>query len=142
MGGHNRDDTGPSLGKLTQAAENRLKELSKQGTRILFACEIVDRKALDSHISASKVFKDKVSVFDAAAKDSALKNIDSSSVIIVFTDHADKADFLDEIVSAAAKAKKQGIHGKSMGTSLIPTMVSARRWSSLQWVELERMFAK
>jgi hypothetical protein len=127
--------------KLTRAAEDRLKQLAQTGTRIVFACEKQDRKALDSHLKRSRVFNSKdFDVADSNDSDGAFKAIDSCSVVVVFTDTAQKADFLDRVVETALNKKKQGIHAKSTDKALIPSKAMAYRWPSLEWEKLEEMF--
>jgi hypothetical protein len=97
--------------------------LAQTETRILFACEKEDRKALDSHLARSKVFQPKdITVVDSNDKPGALKAVDDCSVVIAFTDAALKADFLDQVVETALAKKKQGIHVKSKDKSLILSM--------------------
>jgi hypothetical protein len=133
--------TSIDLSKLTQAAEERLKQLAKTRTKILFACEKEDRKALDSHLARSKVFSPKdITVVDSGQKTEALNAIDGCSIIIVFTDSVQKADFLDQIIESSLVKKKQGIHVKAKDKSLIPSKALAYRWPSLDWEKLETMF--
>src|ERR1700751_1652559 len=113
--------TSIDLSKLTKAAEDRLRQLAQTRTRILFACEKEDRKALDSHLARSKVFQPTdITVIDADDKAHTVKAVHYSSVFIVFTDAVQKADFLDQVVETALAEKKQGIHVKSKDKSLIP----------------------
>jgi hypothetical protein len=143
MGGGGGGD-GPSqidLSRLAQAAEERLKQLVKTGTKLLFACEKEDRRALDSHLARSKVFKAKdVSVVDSAEKTAGLEAVDKHSVVVVFTDDVKKADFLDQIVETSLAKKRQGIHVKAKDKSLIPSKAMAYRWPSIDWEKLEAMF--
>lgn len=133
--------TSIDLSKLTKAAEDRLRQLAQTGTRILFACEKEDRKALDSHLARSKVFQAKnITTVDLNNQAGALEAVDNCSVVIVFTDGAAKADFLDKVVETALAKKKQGIHVKSNDKSLIPSKALAYRWPSLDWEKLEEMF--
>jgi hypothetical protein len=129
------------LSKLTAAAEERLKQLAKSGARLLFACETVDRKSLESHLSRSKVFnKGKIAVFDASEEATAQGEIEKCSSIIIFTDATKTAGFLDKIVETALAKKKQGIHARGQKDALIPSKAMAYRWPSLEWDKLEEMF--
>jgi hypothetical protein len=141
MGGSSGGLSNIDLSKLTKVAEDRLRDLAKSGTRILFACEKADRKALDSHLKRSDVFDSKKSsVFDSGEESKAMAGVDTASVIIVFTDEAKDCSFLDRVVESALKKKKQGIHAKAQNTSLIPSRATAYRWPSLDWAKLEEMF--
>jgi predicted RNA-binding protein with PIN domain len=129
------------LSKLTKVAEDRLRQLAQTGTRILFACEKEDRKALDSHISRSKVFdKKNIAIFDSTQSAEALREIDKCSVVVVFTDVAQTTDFLNQVAEASLQKKKQGIHAKAHDKSSIPSKVMAYRWPSLDWDKVEAMF--
>jgi hypothetical protein len=129
------------LSKLTQAADERLKQLAQTGTRILFACEKEDRKSLDSHLARSKVFDPKkYDVFDSSSEAAALEEIAKCSIVVVFTDSVDKASFLDRVAEASLAKKKQGIHAKAKDNSLIPSKVMAYRWPSLDWKKVEEIF--
>lgn len=142
MGGGGGGSSGLDLSKLTQAAEDRLKQLAETGTRLMFACEGVDRKALDSHLARSKVFnRSKISIFDSKQRAAALDEIEKVNVVIVFTADATSSPFLDQIVEASLGKKRQGIHAKATEDSLIPTKATAYRWPSLTWDRLEKMFA-
>src|ERR1700759_4772961 len=110
------------LSKLTKIAEERLKKLAPAGTRILFACEAEDRKSLDSHLARSTVFDPKkIVIVDSGKAEGALAEIDKCSVIVVFTNTAQKCSFLDQVVEAALAKKKQGIHARGQQNSLIPS---------------------
>lgn len=129
------------LSKLTKVAEDRLKQLAQSGTRILFVCEAEDRKSLDSHLARSKVFdRKKIAVFDSSQEDAAFGEIDRCSIVVVFTNAAQKCGFLDRAVEASFAKKKQGIHAKAQENSLIPSKAMAYRWPSLDWEKLEAMF--
>ena len=130
------------LSKLTSVAEERLRQLAQSGTRILFVCESVDRKPLESHLKRSKVFDAaRYSVVDASSGDGFVDQLGKSSVLIAFTDTADATAYIDKVVEAAFQAKKQGLHAKAKDTARIPSKVSAYRWPSLIWSKVEEMFA-
>jgi predicted RNA-binding protein with PIN domain len=104
-------------------------------------CEAGDRQSLDSHLARSKVFDPKkIAVFDSDNEPAALAEIDKCSVIIVFTNAAQKCDFLDRVVETSLAKKKQGVHAKAQDNSLIPSKAMAYRWPSLDWEKLEAMF--
>jgi len=129
------------LSKLTNAAEERLKQLAQSGTRILFVCERGDRKALDSHLKRSQVFDpSKYSVLDASDGDAYFESLKKASVLIVFTDETDVTAYVDAVVEAAFQGKKQGLHAKAKDVSRIPSKISAYRWPSLSWPMIEEMF--
>lgn len=130
------------LSKLTRIAEDRLRQLAQSGTRILFACEKQDSSSLTSHLARSaKVFDPKkIVVFNSDQEAAAMSEIDKCSIIIVFTNVASAAPFLDKLVEACLAKKKQGVHAKGQDSSLIPSKVMAYRWPSLPWDKVQAMF--
>ena len=67
MGG----SSGPSFSqnelRLQQAAEERLRVLASQSSKVLFVCEIADRKSLDFHLARSTTFTGNcVSIVDSS----------------------------------------------------------------------------
>jgi hypothetical protein len=135
--------SGIDLSKLTKVADDRLRELAKTGTRILFLCESGDRRSLDSHLARSNIFQaKKIVVMDASDEEAAVKEIDNSSVIVIFTATIKSAPFLDRIVEVCLARQKQGIHVKATDDALIPSKAMAYRWPSLSWDRLEEMFAQ
>ena len=141
MGGGSGGLSSIDLSKLTDAAEQRLRQLAQAGTHILFACELEDHKALTSHLVRSKVFDPKkYDVTDASEGKTYDALVDKSSIVVVFTDNAKNTTFLDEVVESAFQKKKQGIHAKSKQGCQIPAKATAYRWPSLLWEKLEEMF--
>lgn len=142
MGGGSGGVSSIDLSKLTNAAEERLKQLAQAGTRILFVCEAADRKALDSHLARSKIFDSKkYDVTDASKGNAFASLIDKASIVIVFTSATKTTAFLDEVIELAFQKKKQGLHAKAEEGSQIPAKASAYRWPSLLWPRMEEMFA-
>jgi hypothetical protein len=141
MGGGSGGISHIDLSKLTSAAEQRLRELAQSGTHMLFACEVEDRKTLDSHLKRSKVFDvRKYDVTDSSKGDAYSALLDKSSVVVVFTSDAKNTLFLDQVVEGALQRKKQGIHAKTTEASQIPVKATAYRWPSLLWEKFEEMF--
>jgi hypothetical protein len=142
MGGGSGGVSRIDLSKLTGAAEQRLRQLAQAGTHILFACEVGDRKALDSHLKRSKVFDSKkYDVIDSSKGKAYEPLVDKSSVVVVFTDDAQQTAFLDDIVERALQKKKQGVHAKTKEAAQIPVKATAYRWPSLLWEKFEEMFS-
>lgn len=141
MGGGSSGVSRIDLSKLTGAAEQRLRQLAQAGTHILFACEIEDRRALDSHLKRSKVFDPKkYDVTDSSRGNGYAPLLDRSSVVVVFTDDVQQTAFLDDVVEHALQKKKQGVHAKTKEASIIPVKATAYRWPSLLWENFEEMF--
>jgi hypothetical protein len=141
MGGGSGSVSRIDLSKLTGAAEQRLRQLAQAGTQILFACEVEDRKALDSHLMRSKVFDPKkFDVIDSSRGSAYEPLVDKCSVVVAFTNDVQKTGFLDDIVERALQKKKQGVHAKTKEASQIPVKAMAYRWPSLLWEKFEEMF--
>lgn len=131
------------LSQLTKAAEERLKQLSTAKGGILFACEEMDLKALNSHLARSAVFKAaRHSVASGGKPDLALSQIASHAVVVFFTSDATSTDFLNSIADETLLKQKQGIHARAKPNSIIPSKVMAYRWPSLLWEEVEALFAE
>jgi hypothetical protein len=142
MGGGSGGGSGIDLSKLTGAAEERLRQLAQAGTHILFACQVEDIKALESHLQRSTVFDPKKYDVTDSSKGGAYEALlDKSSVVVVFTNDTQQTSFLDDVVERALQKKKQGIHAKATDTSKIPVKATAYRWPSLLWEKFEEMFS-
>ena len=129
------------MSKLQQAADERLKVLASNSTRILFVCEALDRATLEAHIAASEVFKsDRLAVLDGSQPSTADGLIESSTFLVVFTDTATDTRFIDTIIDKALLRKMGSVHVKSRPQSSIPSKVTAYRWRSITWAELEEIF--
>jgi hypothetical protein len=129
------------MSKLQQAADERLKAIASNSTHILFACEVVDRGSLDRHLAGSTVFKkDRIAVVDGNNPNSANALIASSTFLVLFTDAAADTRFLDAIVDKTLANRMGGVHAKAQAKSTIPSKVTAYRWRSIIWGDLEKMF--
>lgn len=142
MGGNSSGVSSADVSRLTSAAEKRLKQIAEGGTRVLFACEVADRKALNSHLARTKVFDlSKSDVTDSSEDNRYQTLLPKASLVVVFTDAAEKCSFLDEVVELSFRERKQGVHSKAHDGSRIPSKATAYRWPSLLWEKLEEMFA-
>jgi hypothetical protein len=140
-GGGGSGISASDISKLQQAADERLKVLASNSTRILFVCETLDRTALEAHIAASEVFKiDRLAVLDGSSSSTADGLIESFTFLVVFTDAATDTRFLDSIIDKALLQKMGSVHVKSRPQSSIPSKVTAYRWRSITWAELEEIF--
>jgi hypothetical protein len=129
------------MDRMRQLAEARLRELASNSTKVLFACEDTDRKALDTLLTESKVLqKDRISVTDnSQAKDleAAFAGI---TFLVVFTDKTKHASFIDTAIDKALDQKVRGLHVRATTASLIPPKVAAYRWRSFTWDEMQLLF--
>jgi hypothetical protein len=141
-GGGGGSGISPSdMSKLQQAADERLRILASNSTRVLFICETIDRASLEAHIAASEVFKrDRLAVLDGSQSDDADRLVASSTFLVVFTDAATNTRFIDTIIDKALVKKMGSVHVKSQPRSSIPSKVTAYRWRSITWAELEEIF--
>jgi hypothetical protein len=141
-GGGGGSGISPSdMSKLQQAADERLKVLASNSTRILLVCEALDRASLEAHIASSEVFKgDRVALLDGNQSSAADGLIATSTFLVVFTDAATNTRFLDTIIDKALTKKMGSVHVKSQPKSTIPSKVTAYRWRSITWAELEEIF--
>src|ERR1700760_684027 len=87
------------MAKLQQAADERLKSLASNSAQILFACEAVDRKALDARLAGSSVFKkDRIAIVDSSQQAAADALLTSSTFLVLFTNADTDAKFLDVMI--------------------------------------------
>lgn len=130
------------MAKLQEAADARLKSVASQSTKILFACEKEDRKALEARLAKSAVFKakDRVVVIDSSQAGSEDKALAGSTFLCLFTDAAKTTKFLDVVIDKALAAKLSGVHVQANPSAVIPSKVTAYRWRSISWNELEAIF--
>ncbi len=141
-GGSGGEVTRIDLTQLTAAAEERLRQISTQGAKILLACERVDRRALDVQLNGSTALKDeRITVCDSSAAETALQSVKNCSVVVAFTAEAIDTQFLNSIAEAALTSKKQGIHVRGREGAVIPSKVLAYRWASMTWGELEQILS-
>jgi hypothetical protein len=140
-GGGGSGISSSDMSKLQQAADERLKVLASNSTRILFVCEALDRASLEAHLGVSQVFKsDRLAILDGNQSSTADGLIESSTFLVVFTDAASDTRFLDATIDKALIKKMGSVHVKSQPKSSIPSKVTAYRWRSITWAELEEIF--
>jgi len=140
-GGGGSGISSSDMSKLQQAADERLRILASNSTRVLFVCETTDRASLDAHITASKVFRsDRLAVLDGSQASAADGLVESSTFLVVFTDKTTNTRFIDVIIDKALVKKMGGVHVKSEPKSSIPSKITAYRWRSISWTELEEIF--
>jgi hypothetical protein len=130
------------MSKLQQAAEERLRAIISQSSKVLFACEESGRKSLDSHLARSKVFTSaRILVVDSdQTNEAATKLLEGASFLVVFTNRAKATKFLDTLIDQALVQSKTGIHVRVDPAAIIPSKVTAYRWRSINWEELEALF--
>jgi hypothetical protein len=129
------------MAKVQEAAEARLKAIASKSTKVLFVCEAIDKKSLESHLARSKVFpNDRTVVIGSAEANTVDTALDNTTFLVVFTNQTKSTAFIDSVIDKALTKKTSGLHVKAQPTSLIPSKVSAYRWRSLTWEELEAIF--
>jgi transposase-like protein len=79
---------------------------------------------------------------DSSKAGDTAEKISAATVVIAFTNTAAKFVFLDSLAEQCLRLAKQGIHVRATANSLIPSKVTAYRWSSLTWDRLEEVFSK
>ena len=127
--------------KIQEAAEARLKTLASKSTKVLFVCEAVDRKSLDSHLAKSQVFpKGRAAVVDGSQPGQIDAQLDSSTFLVTFTNQTKNAPFIDVVVDKALVKKIGVVHVLAQTGALIPSKITAYRWRSITWDELEAIF--
>jgi hypothetical protein len=140
-GGGGSGISSSDMSKLQQAADERLRSLASNSSKVLFVCEEIDRSSLEAHIVDSHVFrKDRISLLDSSRAGDADGLIESSTFLVVFTDAATNTRFLDAVIDKALVKKMGSVHVKSRARSVIPSKVTAYRWRSITWAELEEIF--
>jgi hypothetical protein len=137
-GGFSNDDAS----KVQEAAEARLRAIASKSTKVLFVCEESDRKSLDSLLGSSTVFPgDRTTIIDGRQASQVDATLDSATFLVVFTDQTKSTPFVDTAIEKATTKKISGVHVKAKPSSLVPSKVSAYRWRSLTWEELEAIFS-
>ena len=132
--------TDARMAELAAAATKRLQELISTSSHLLFACEPADRKSLDARLKKSTTLqKKKYSIVENVTEaEPALKK---STFTVVYTEATTTTKFLDWVVDQTIVAKKAGVHVKGKNDALVPSKVSAMRWHSIGWNELESFFS-
>ncbi|MGO8908997.1 MAG: hypothetical protein ACLQDM_06695 [Bradyrhizobium sp.] len=128
--------------QVQKAAEARLKNIASKSTKVLFICETIDRKSLESHLEQSKMFpKSRTMVIDGGKANTVDAALDSTTFLVPFTDETKTSFFIDGVIDKALEKKVGGVHVKAQPKSFVPAKVSAYRWRSLSWEELEAIFS-
>jgi PleD family two-component response regulator len=130
------------MAKMQEAAEARLRAIASKSTKILFVCENIDKQSLESHVAQSKAFpKNRTTVLDATQATKVDAQLESATFLVVFTDQTKSTAFIDSVIDKALLKKMSGVHVKAQAKSLVPSKVTAYRWRSITWKELEAIFS-
>ena len=128
--------------QVQKAAEARLKAIASNSTRVLFVCEAVDTKSLESHLARSKAFAEgRTIVIDSVRANQVDAALERATFLVVFTNVAKATQFIDSVIDKALAKKISGVHVKAQPKSLAPSKATAYRWRSLTWEELEAIFS-
>jgi hypothetical protein len=139
--GNSSDFSNDDMDRLKKIAEEKLEALLAQSTKVLFACEQIDRRSLDSHLARSKVIlKEKIITIDSTESEKADASLKAASMLVLFTNEAKTTVFLDSLIDPMLKLQKNGFHVKAHGAAILPTKVVAYRWRSVSWETLETFF--
>jgi hypothetical protein len=129
------------MSKMQEAAEARLKALASKSTKVLFVCEAVDRKSLESHLARSRIFqKNRTVVIDASQSKQVDAALDATTFLISFTNDTKDAPFIDSVIDKALAKKIGGVQVQAHPKALIPSKITAYRWRSITWDQLEAIF--
>lgn len=130
------------MSKMQEAAEARLKALASKSTKVLFVCETADRKSLDSHLTRSRSFKkDRTTVIDASEATKVDSELNTTTFLVGYTNDTKSAAFIDSVIDKALVKKIGGVHVQAHPKAFIPSKITAYRWRSITWDELEAIFA-
>jgi hypothetical protein len=129
------------MSRMQEAIEARLKALASKSTKILFICEQTDRRSLDSHLTRSRVFHpDRIAVLDSTQSSQADAQLDENTFLVAFTNDAKSTPFIDATIDKALVKKIGGVHVQAHPGAFIPSKITAYRWRSITWDELELIF--
>lgn len=135
MGGGSGGVPSASINEVLAAAEQQLKRMASEASRILIACEPGDRPVLDDLLRRHGPFPD-VELRVASTPPIPVENdVAWANWVAVFTASATETQTLDHVVEACLQMKKAGVHVKSTPAAKIPSRVSAYRWRSILWVQ-------
>src|SRR5690348_2167390 len=99
--------------QVQKAAEARLKAIASKSTKVLFVCEAVDKKSLQTRLSESKSFSpDRVVVLDSSQASEVDDQIVNASFLVAYTDEAKSTVFIDSVIDKALVKKITGVHVK------------------------------
>jgi hypothetical protein len=128
--------------QVQRAAEARLKAIASKSTKVLFVCEAIDMKSLESHLARSRVFtEDRTIVIDSGRANQIDAALDRATFLVAFTNEAKVTQFIDSVIDKALAKTISGVHVKAQPKSLAPSKATAYRWRSLTWEELEAIFS-
>ncbi len=128
--------------RCSERLKQNFKAIASKSTKVLFVCEAVDKKSLESHLARSKVFpKERTVVIASDQANQVEAAFDSTTFLVVFTNEAKAAPFIDSVIDRALAKKISGVHVKAQPKSLAPSKATAYRWRSLTWEELEAIFS-
>jgi hypothetical protein len=140
-GGSSSSFSSSDMSKLQLAAEQRLKAIASKSSKILFACEKVDRSSLEARIANTPIFQGaRVTIVDSSEATSVDQKVEQASILVVYTDTANGTKFLDAVIDQALLRKIAGVHVRVRPDAQIPSKVTAYRWRSLSWNELTALF--
>ena len=129
------------MSKIQEAAEERLRALASKSTKVLFICEVSDKKSLEAHLAKSTVFKrDRFVVVDATEANKVDAVLDNITFLVGFTDSTKVALFIDNVIDKAMAKKIGGVHVKAHSKAIVPSKIGAYRMRSITWRELESIF--
>jgi hypothetical protein len=143
MGGSSSGGTFSSddMKKMQEAAEARLRVLASQSTKILFICEDLDSRSLQSHLSRSSAFKPNRTISLSASQSGQVDDaLEVVTFLVPFTNETTSAPFIDGVMDKALLKKLAGVHVQGHKKSFVPSKIAAYRWRSITWDELEAIF--
>lgn len=115
----------------------RLGELAKRASQIMFACEAIDLPALTARLQAAGLLDHPKTLLVAGPISSELAaDVADIQLLVTFSDVATDTKFLDSLIELAVTAKKQGIHARAVAASTVPSKIRAYRWRAMDWDEL------
>jgi hypothetical protein len=130
------------MARLQAAAEERLKAVASKSTKILFICESADRATLDDLFSKSTVLDQRrIAIVDSSESAKFDAELDRANFLVVFTDQAKATPFIDKALDKALMKKIATVHVQGNAKAIIPSKVTAYRWRSMTWNQLESIFS-
>lgn len=139
MGGKSGGDfSNAALSELQKAAQDRLRQIASQSTKLLFVCEAVDRDSLDSHLRRSEQILERSKVCDGDS-DWSEDYLEGVTFSVVFTNKAKETSFIDRVIDRVILRRIGGVHVGGSAESVVPSKASAYRWQSINWHELEEL---
>jgi hypothetical protein len=124
-----------SIKEVLAAAEERLRKMASEASRILIVCEEEDRAALDSLLDQHGPFPGVELRVLSTPPIQIESAVAWANWVVVFTADAKNVQVLDHVIETCLQMKKAGVHVKSKTTAKIPSRASAYRWRSISWTE-------